>query len=139
MNQVVDCIFAVSRCAAKKGYNGPRLGPKMATANVRNFTQDQLDAGKNAVPLLKGFNKGASQKGMTFGGKRQIGGVYEGGNAKNVEIDTSSMKGLEYFRKPTADLDVDASIIAPAAESSLDLLEMIDKEIESINQQLTGI
>lgn len=42
MGQVVDCIFAVSRLieinhrtAAKNGFEGPRLGPKMATANER--------------------------------------------------------------------------------------------------------
>ena len=36
--QVIDCIFAVSRSAEKKGYQGPRLGPKLATANERAFT-----------------------------------------------------------------------------------------------------
>ena len=72
MDQVINCIFAVARNADRNGFQGPRLGPKMATANERNFSDEVLAEGKNVVPLLKGFTKGASQAGMTFGGKRQV-------------------------------------------------------------------
>ncbi|KAJ2996888.1 Muscle-specific protein 20 [Globomyces sp. JEL0801] len=76
MNQVIDCIFAVSRMANKKGYNGPILGPKLAEKNVRTFTEEQIAQAKFAVPLLQGYTQGASQKGMRFGGTREIGGIY---------------------------------------------------------------
>ena len=49
--QVVDCIFAVSRHAAAKGYHGPLLGPKLASSNSRNFTQEQLNESNKIIGL----------------------------------------------------------------------------------------
>ena len=43
-------------------YTGPTLGPKMATKNERNFTEEQIRQGRDAViGLQSGSNKGASQ------------------------------------------------------------------------------
>ena len=50
----------------------PVLGPKESVANKREFTQEQLEAGKNIIGLQAGTNKGASQAGMSFGATRQI-------------------------------------------------------------------
>lgn len=51
----------------------PTLGPKEAEANKREFTQEQLDAGKGVIGLQMGSNKGASQSGSTpYGLGRQI-------------------------------------------------------------------
>lgn len=50
----------------------PGLGPKEAEANKREFSKEQLEAGKNIIGLQAGTNKGASQAGMSFGATRQI-------------------------------------------------------------------
>ncbi|CAI9716537.1 myophilinmyophilin-like [Octopus vulgaris] len=48
--QVVLCIYAIGRVAqTKPDFNGPILGPKMADENKREFTQEQLEAGKNVA------------------------------------------------------------------------------------------
>lgn len=40
--------------------------------NKREFSDDQLKAGKNVIGLQMGSNKGASQEGMSYGRARQI-------------------------------------------------------------------
>ena len=69
--QVVNGIIAFGR-KAQKFYNGPTLGPTEATENKREFTQEQLNAGKNIIGLQAGSNQGASQAGMNFGKTRAI-------------------------------------------------------------------
>ena len=45
----------------------------MSEANVREFTDEQLNAGKNVLPRLNdGMNKGANQSGQNFGLTRHI-------------------------------------------------------------------
>ncbi|CAI9716538.1 myophilinmyophilin-like [Octopus vulgaris] len=71
--QVVLCIYAIGRVAqTKPDFNGPILGPKMADENKREFTQEQLEAGKNVVSLQYGSNQGASQAGLSMGKQRMI-------------------------------------------------------------------
>lgn len=40
--------------------------------NKREFSAEQLKAGKNVIGLQMGSNKGASQEGMSYGRPRQI-------------------------------------------------------------------
>lgn len=71
--KVINGIGAVGRKAQSKGYDGPVLGPKEATAEKREFTEEQLQAGQNVIGLQMGSNKGASQAGATpYGLGRQI-------------------------------------------------------------------
>ncbi|XP_072178255.1 myophilin-like [Diadema setosum] len=71
--QFTQCIIALARYAqSQPDYNGPILGPKQSEGNVREFTQDQLDAGKHMIGLQMGSNKGASQAGGDFGRPRQV-------------------------------------------------------------------
>ena len=71
--QVVDGIHSLGRTAQRIGYEGPVLGPKEATGERRDFTEEQLQAGKGVIGLQMGSNKGASQAGMTpYGLGRQI-------------------------------------------------------------------
>ncbi|CAF1640149.1 unnamed protein product [Adineta ricciae] len=71
--QVTQCLFALGRHAQRHHFNGPILGPKMSEANLREFTEEQLNAAKNALPLLnEGMNKGANQSGQNFGLTRHI-------------------------------------------------------------------
>lgn len=72
MWQVVCCIHALGRKAQQQGYAGPTLGPKEASANVREFSEEQMKAGQNVIGLQMGSNKGASQAGMNFGKSRHI-------------------------------------------------------------------
>lgn len=75
MWQVVCTIMALGRKAQANGYAGPVLGPREATANKRDFSQEQLAAGQNVIGLQMGTNKLASQKGMSFGNSRHIADI----------------------------------------------------------------
>lgn len=71
--QVTLCLFAIGRIAqTKPDFNGPILGPKMAEENVREFTDEQLEAGKHVISLQYGSNQGASQAGVNMGKQRMI-------------------------------------------------------------------
>ncbi|XP_013421025.1 muscle-specific protein 20 isoform X2 [Lingula anatina] len=72
MASVVNGIHALGRMAQKKGFHGPVLGPKEASSNVREFTEEQMKAGQGVIGLQMGTNKGASQAGMSFGKTRHI-------------------------------------------------------------------
>lgn len=45
---------------------------RKAQENKREFSAEQLKAGKNVIGLQMGSNKGASQEGMSYGRPRQI-------------------------------------------------------------------
>lgn len=45
---------------------------RKAQENKREFSDEQLKAGKNVIGLQMGSNKGASQEGMSYGRPRQI-------------------------------------------------------------------
>ncbi|KAL4089645.1 hypothetical protein QTP88_024651 [Uroleucon formosanum] len=72
--QVTLCLYALARITQKHPeYTGPALGPKMAEANKREFTEDQLRASEGHLNLQMGFNKGASQSGLgSFGNSRHM-------------------------------------------------------------------
>ena len=48
------------------------FGPKEATENKRNFSEEQMKAGQNVIGLQMGTNKGANQSGMNIGNTRHI-------------------------------------------------------------------
>ncbi|XP_073985872.1 myophilin [Rhodnius prolixus] len=72
--QVTLCLYSLGRITQKHAeYDGPRLGPKMADANKREFTEDQLRASEGHLNLQMGYNKGASQSGHGgFGNTRHM-------------------------------------------------------------------
>lgn len=89
--QVIATIFALGRTvsvvlysphisihkhilqAQKNGYDGPKLGPKEAEGQKRDWTEEELRQGSGFVSLQMGTNKVASQQGMTpYGKQRQI-------------------------------------------------------------------
>ncbi|XP_025200391.1 muscle-specific protein 20 isoform X1 [Melanaphis sacchari] len=72
--QVTLCLYALARITQKHPeYTGPALGPKMAEANKREFTEDQLRASEGHLNLQMGYNKGASQSGLgSFGNSRHM-------------------------------------------------------------------
>lgn len=70
LNQVVICLQGVGRKARTNGEIG--FGPQESQANVRNFTEEQLNAGQGVIGLQYGSNRGATQAGMSFGKSRMI-------------------------------------------------------------------
>lgn len=82
MSAVVSAIHALGRKAQANGYNGPVLGPKEATQNKRQFSEEQLQEGKKVIGLQMGTNKGASQAGMSFGTQRHINDINAGEASK---------------------------------------------------------
>ena len=47
--QVTLCIYALARTTQKHAdYAGPGMGPKMATENKRNFSEEQIRQGRDA-------------------------------------------------------------------------------------------
>ncbi|ESO10819.1 hypothetical protein HELRODRAFT_97044 [Helobdella robusta] len=72
--QVCTCIRALGvEAQTKPDYEGPEgFWPKKCERNIREFTEEQLNAGKNIISLQYGSNKGASQAGMNMGKPRQI-------------------------------------------------------------------
>ena len=65
LSQATLCLYALARTTQKHAeYTGPQMGPKMATANKRNFSEEQIRQGRDGqVGLQAGSNKGASQAG----------------------------------------------------------------------------
>ncbi len=71
--QFTQCIYALGRrLQLDPSYSGPILGPKMSEQTRRDFSKEQMDAGKYMHSLQMGSNKGASQSGQSFGAPRQI-------------------------------------------------------------------
>jgi len=65
IQQVVLCLYSLGRITQKHPeYTGPRLGPKMADKNEREFTEEQLRSSEGVLNLQMGYNKGASQSGL---------------------------------------------------------------------------
>ena len=61
--QVAICLFSLGRVTQlHPEYTGPQIGPKMATKNERNFTEEQIRQGRDGtIGLQSGTNTGASQ------------------------------------------------------------------------------
>ncbi|OAG29996.1 hypothetical protein NEDG_01543 [Nematocida displodere] len=71
--QVCICLYSLSRnlkkMFPKSKFRG--VGPTLASQNVRQFTQEQLDMGKRVISVQMGTNRGATQSGQGTG-TRQI-------------------------------------------------------------------
>ncbi|XP_063720780.1 myophilin-like [Symsagittifera roscoffensis] len=72
MGAVITGILALGRRAQTIGFDGPVLGPKEASENKREFSEEQMRAGGNVIGLQMGSNQGASQAGQNFGKTRAI-------------------------------------------------------------------
>ena len=63
--QVALCIYSLARATQNHPeFTGPTMGPKTATKNERNFTEEQIRQGRDGhIGLQSGTNAGASQAG----------------------------------------------------------------------------
>ncbi|KAJ3097106.1 Muscle-specific protein 20 [Phlyctochytrium bullatum] len=89
IDQVINCIFSLSRHAAAKGFNGPILGPKLVTKVERNFSEETLNQSKSILPRLTNFVAKVDGPGP-FGGRREIGGVYLDGPSTDGGVDAAT-------------------------------------------------
>ncbi|XP_033743448.1 LOW QUALITY PROTEIN: calponin-1-like [Pecten maximus] len=76
MLAVVNTLHGLGRAAQKKRFPGAVLGPKEAEYNPRNFGEEVMNKGQTVIGLQAGSNKGASQRGMSFGRTRSINEPY---------------------------------------------------------------
>ena len=73
IGQVITTLFALGRETYRhSNWKGPYLGPKPADECKRDFTEEQLNAGKTVIGLQAGSNKGATQAGQNIGASRKI-------------------------------------------------------------------
>lgn len=103
---MTNCIFALSRCAEKYGYAGPRLGPKLATATTRVFTAEQLVESRLAeTAIILDRAKVASQAGSGAERRGEGNRVYNG-FAEVFEVDRSAGGGFAKFKESSVTDDV---------------------------------
>ena len=69
---VLICIYNFFFLQVSKSVPEYGIGPKESDKNEREFTEEQLQAGKHFIGLQAGSNKGATQSGQNFGLSRQI-------------------------------------------------------------------
>jgi len=70
---VVKSLSALARLCLNKGFDGPSFGPKMSQENRREFTEEQMRAGRDGhIGLQAGYNKGANQAGINMGKQRSV-------------------------------------------------------------------
>lgn len=91
LEQVINCIFSLSRHAANLGFDGPILGPKLTQKNERTFTQEQLNEAKAIPSKLMNFVSPVKPNHVASSGRRAIGGRYleRGANAIPVAAEAS--------------------------------------------------
>lgn len=73
LGQVVQTLHALGRHSQKaKGFAGPYIGVKLADANARNFTEEQLRQGENYIPLQTAGSHGNANASGQFDSSREI-------------------------------------------------------------------
>jgi len=73
MSAITTCLFALGRTSyLHPEWKGPWLGPRPAEENVREFSEETIQAGKTVIGLQAGQNKGATQAGTNAGAARRI-------------------------------------------------------------------
>jgi len=72
--QVALCLWALARQVHKyPDYQGPKIAYENVEENKREFTQEQLDAGKHSVNAIQmGYAGGANQSGTNIGNTRHM-------------------------------------------------------------------
>ena len=80
MLQVITQIHSLGRVAQAIGYAGPSLGVKLAEANHREFTAEQLADAKNATTFL-----GKGSHGTAGGAMSKVGGGKKYAHVADVE------------------------------------------------------
>ena len=51
MAQVLTTMFKLSSASMKKGYNGPKIGVKIAEQNIREHDEAKMREGRNVIGL----------------------------------------------------------------------------------------
>lgn len=73
LSQISTTLFALGRATyMHPEWEGPWLGPRPSEENKREFTEEQIAAGKTVIGLQAGSNKGATQAGDNTGAQRRV-------------------------------------------------------------------
>lgn len=73
VSQVSTTLFALGRATYQHPeWTGPWLGPRPAEENKREFSEEQIAAGKTVIGLQAGSYKGATQAGDNTGAQRRV-------------------------------------------------------------------
>ncbi|KAL5110160.1 Myophilin [Taenia crassiceps] len=91
MGQVINCIYQLGTECQRHNFNGPKCGPRPTYENKRTFSPEQLAISNTVIGLQAGFNKGASQKGMSMGAVRHIADI----KTDNMTREGQSIIGLQ--------------------------------------------
>ena len=126
MRQVVRQLHSLGRLAKKlPGYDGPTLGPKEATENKREFTEEQLNAAKGTA---------------TFLGKGSHGTPAESISKLETGKTNTRTFGLE---KEGLGTGGEAGLVGKGAHgtpgSQMSTSELLGKQIIKTNEQVAGL
>jgi transgelin len=73
MGQVIQTLHALGRHSQKVStFGGPYIGTKLATANPREFTEEQLRQGESVIPLQTAGSHGNANASGQFDSSREI-------------------------------------------------------------------
>ncbi|KAJ3307201.1 Muscle-specific protein 20, partial [Blyttiomyces sp. JEL0837] len=116
LDQVVNCIFSLSRHAAAKGFDGPVLGPKLATKSERQFTEEQLAKSRSIVPKLASFTSPV--------------GAIETTTATVIDAPTPAPTPVLSAPEPV----VAPVVVAPVVEEKVVEQEVVRQKVEIVNE-----
>jgi len=91
MAQFMTGVQLLGSEVQRYGFDGPVIGPKPTEKNVREFSEEQLNAGKGIIGLQAGTNKCASQAGMSMGSARHVADI----KADDLVREGTSVIGLQ--------------------------------------------
>lgn len=92
MTQVQICIQAFASHACAKGLTSCDFAVKVAEKEVRVWSEAKLKAGDGIIGLQMGSNKGANQKGMSFGTCRPLyDKKYTGLGENSPQVDSNNL------------------------------------------------
>ena len=73
MVQVVQTVHALGRASQRiPGYSGPSIGVKLADAQRRDWTEEQLRQGESVIPLQTAGSHGNANASGQFDSSREI-------------------------------------------------------------------
>jgi hypothetical protein len=137
---VVSCLHALGRAVQKNvpDWDGPVLGPKEAAKNVREFTQQQLNAGKGVMSQISAGSSATMEKaeitktGITFGAD------YSGSDGDNtmtlLGLGSKGIMERVPVSQPGITFGADSSGSSAYGDNNIPLLGLGSKDIMERNE-----
>ncbi|KAE8887823.1 hypothetical protein PF005_g26098 [Phytophthora fragariae] len=130
IGQVVQCIHALGRTIQKTmpEYDGPRLGVKESTVNLRQFSDAQLREARSAVPVLAHGSQSVMER-RPFDHSASVTFRFDTAAAAAAAADASSEKKTEK-PKPEA-VEPEAQLETPAQPEPV----KVEEEVAPASEQ----